>query len=227
MSLLLDNPIIRREGLPRWLRRLGGTRLALLIVAACLLSALTGALLVKTNILSNNPNNHFIFSSAGDFSMVWGVLAFLAMPIFAVQSIAKERARRTWEALLLSRLSARYIVLSKLAAVLLPLWLMGLVLLPCVLFLNSVSINPLAILFGYGLGTIGGLFGALVGMVLSLHCARQDHAILATYAIVIPAILLALAFLALPGSYLMFMCAFAWPLVELDSKIKNSEERTQ
>jgi ABC-type transport system involved in cytochrome c biogenesis permease component len=106
----------------------------------------------------------------------WSGLSLLVAAFSSSRSIAQERMSGTWEALIMSRLGGRGIVLGKLLGTLLPLWTVGVVLLPMVLLLLAASWPRAApealytILAAYGMAIGGGTAAASLGLYCSMRC---------------------------------------------------------
>ncbi len=164
---LLDNPILRREAVPRLIRRAGpGIRFILAVVA------LGGSVLLGDYLASISRGFSEVIATAA--VMAWSGLSLLVAALSSSSSIAQERMSGTWEALIMSRLGGRGIVLGKLLGTLLPLWTVGVILLPMVLLLLAGSrADPdilRAILVAYGVATVGGAAAASLGLYCSMRC---------------------------------------------------------
>jgi hypothetical protein len=170
---LLDNPILRREAVPRIIRRASPNIRAMLAVLALGGSFVLGAYLTA-------------ISDAGVLAAIaiaavsaWSGLSLLVAAFSSSRSIAQERMSGTWDALIMSRLGGRGIVLGKLLGTLLPLWTVGVILLPMVLLLLAASWANwpwaareilYAILAAYGLAIGGGTAAASLGLYCSMRC---------------------------------------------------------
>jgi len=180
MQALLDNPIIWREGIPRVLRRANErTQIAVALGAAA-----TGVLIA---IFFVAPRPQVAQSAAAVIAWVYAALAILVTPVYCSRAIAHERALGTWDALVMTRLGGRAIVLGKLLAALLQLWVLGLIMLPMLVVMCVLSPS------GTGLAVVARAYGAAVvtpisfgslGLWCSMRCRGVVGATVATFGII-------------------------------------------
>lgn len=163
---LLDNPIIRREAIPRLIRGAGPNTHAVLVVVA-----LGGSFVVGACLATVSQGFSEVIATAAVYA--WSGLSLLVAALSSSRSIAQERMSGTWDALIMSRLGGRAIVLGKLLATLLPLWAVGVVLLPMVAMLLPSQHDTeilYAMLTAYGMATVGGVAAASLGLYCSMRC---------------------------------------------------------
>jgi ABC-type transport system involved in multi-copper enzyme maturation permease subunit len=163
-QVVLDNPIIRREAVPRAIRRASPTVRQALVAAALIGPAVLGV---------------YLRSVGGEFASgiglvavwAWAGLTVLVAALETSRAIGQERLQGTWDMLVLTRLGGRAIVAGKLLAALLPLWAVGLALFPFCLPLVYAPENPdwaLHLLGAYAVATIGGTAAASLGLCCSM-----------------------------------------------------------
>jgi hypothetical protein len=203
MRTLLDNPIIRREAVPRAVRR-ADPRARVAMAAFATLAPLAGAAYVVARQYDLADVLAYVVACA------WAGLAVIVATIVCCRTIAYERTLNTWDAVVMSRLGSEGIVLGKLLAVLLPLWMLGLILAPALVLLlafGPMKGNPFDLaylLIPYGIALVaGGSFGSL-GLYFSLICRSTPIAETATVVVIV--LLMVIAFAAAarvlePGTY--------------------------
>lgn len=166
-SDLLDNPILRREAVPRLIRRASPNTRAILAAFALACSLVVGVFLAG---IGGQLGGVIAYAAV----YTWAGLTVVFAALHASRSIAQERMSGTWDALVMSRLRGRGIVLGKLLGVLLPLWAVGLLLLPVVLPVALASREPLVVLgyvlIAYASALIPGAAAASLGLYCSMRC---------------------------------------------------------
>jgi hypothetical protein len=168
-SDLLDNPILRREAVPRLIRRVSPNTRAVLAVLA-----LGGSFVLGAYLAAISEGFSEVIATAA--VSVWSGLSVLVAAFSSSRSIAQERMSGTWDALIMSRLGGRGIVLGKLLGTLLPLWALGVILLPMVLLLLAANWSraapevPYTVLAAYGMAVGGGTAAASLGLYCSMRC---------------------------------------------------------
>jgi ABC-type transport system involved in multi-copper enzyme maturation permease subunit len=138
-STLLQNPVFQKElksrlqmrRMPKWaaiLVRVG-------VAAAITLTYFT----VISEVFSRDSYERHIDNIA--YALMWWMVFFAAIlpPALASGSITLEREHKTWNALLLSRLKPREIILGKFWAALLPVWALLPIVLPLGLLTTAMS----------------------------------------------------------------------------------------
>jgi len=129
-TTISDNPILRYGAVPKRLRRLSGRAQVAVLGGAtvlCFLAAVYAAVTIREAV-----------EAIGQIILwIWALLTVLVSGLQVAGSIVSERDRKTWDALILTRLRPAEIVLGKLFGVLLPLWTMGAVVLPGLMVLTS------------------------------------------------------------------------------------------
>ena len=169
-QVVLDNPIIRREAVPRAIRR------ASIPVRQAVAAAALGV---------------YLRSVGGEFAdmvgfvplWAWAGLTVLVAALTTSRAIGQERVQGTWDMLVLTRLGGRAIVAGKLLGALLPLWAVGVALFPFCLPLVYAPENPdwaLHLLGAYALAIIGGTAAASLGLCCSMLFRTIFSAQLAT-----------------------------------------------
>jgi hypothetical protein len=163
---VLDNPIIRREALPRMLRRASRAVWTALGVGSLSLSLLLGIYLATKDY-------GFIIGYAAVYG--WAAFSVLLSGLHCARAIAYEREIGTWDALIMSRLAGPGIVLGKLLGTLLPMWALGTLLLPMALV---ASLTPgaeaaLPVLYGYG----GALLATTSFGSVGLYCSMMSRSV--------------------------------------------------
>ncbi len=164
---LLDNPIIRREAVPRLVRRASSRVRVILAVVA-----LAGSFVLGAHLAAISKGFSEVIATAA--VATWSGLSLLVAALGSSSSIVQERMSGTWDGLIMSRLGGRGIVLGKLLGTLLPLWTVGIILLPMVLLLLAAS-RPdpdivYAVLTAYGVAIVGGAAAASLGLYCSMRC---------------------------------------------------------
>jgi len=184
MHPLLDNPIIRREAVPRALRRASpGARVAMAALATLALPVGAGYVVARQPDLTD--------ALAYVVVCAWAGIAVIVATIVCCRTIAGERALNTWDAVVMSRLGPKGIVLGKLLAILLPLWMLGLILAPAFVFLlafGPMRENPLDLaylLIPYGIALIAGVSFASLGLYFSLICSGAAMAETTTAVVIV------------------------------------------
>jgi hypothetical protein len=170
MHPLLDNPIIRREAVPRALRR-AGPRARIVVAAVATLAPLAGAGFV----VARQPDLADVMAYV--VACAWAGIAIIVATIVCCRTIAYERALNTWDAVVMSRLGTKGIVLGKLLAVLLPLWMLGLVLAPALAVLlgfgswRGAPLDLAYLLIPYAVALVAGMSFAALGLYCSMICS--------------------------------------------------------
>ena len=136
MALIIDNPIIRREGVPRFWR--SSSQQTKLLLAGGLV-----VLYIATALLSYHAGAVNSCLVIAVLTWLWAVCAVLVVPARAAQSIVRERLLGTWESLLLSKITAKEIIWGKTLAALLPVWVIGFLLLLAGLVVASIHLAAL------------------------------------------------------------------------------------
>jgi ABC-type transport system involved in multi-copper enzyme maturation permease subunit len=176
MGILVDNPIIWREGVPKALRRADPNVLVLAGGASVLFLFLGAAYLGNLRV----EGADFLGYLA---AACWSGATVLVTISHTSRSIAHERFQGTWDLLVLSRLRPVDIVLGKLFAVLLPLWFVGLMALPGCLALVLGQASDMLPLLAYTCATavLASIsFGGL-GLYFSMRCASAGSALVAAF----------------------------------------------
>jgi ABC-type transport system involved in multi-copper enzyme maturation permease subunit len=104
-----DNPIVRREGVPRWWRRLRRQRPTL----AAALAATIVAAPVFVGVFAASLGNFILFAL---YPLWWSILCPVMAAALLARAITDERERRTWDLLLLTRLTPWEIIWGKLVS---------------------------------------------------------------------------------------------------------------
>jgi ABC-type transport system involved in multi-copper enzyme maturation permease subunit len=174
---LWDNPIIRREGVPRGLRQT--KRAWLLVIGLTLAAGEVWAALFLVDLLGDTA--HIIGIAAAS---LWAGLVVLLAGLHGARTIAQERTAGTWDQVIVSALSRRHIVVGKLLGTLIPLWLPGLALLPFLGLVSAVPPSPTEAAWGmamaYGFALLGGVCAASLGLWWSVRSRSVFSAQLAT-----------------------------------------------
>ncbi len=164
---LLDNPILRREAVPRIIRRASPRVRVILAVVA-----LGGSFVLGAYLATISEGFSEVIARAA--ASAWSGLSLLVAAFSSSRSITQERMSGTWDALIMSRLGGRGIVLGKLLGTLLPLWSVGVILLPVVVLLLAASRPDPAILYAiltaYGAVIVGGVAATSLGLYCSMRC---------------------------------------------------------
>jgi hypothetical protein len=162
--VVLDNPIIRREAVPRAIRRASpGVRQGLLA------AALIGPAVLGVYLRSIGDEFSSIIGLVAVWA--WAGLTVLVAGLETSRAIGQERLQGTWDMLVLTRLGGRAIVTGKLLGALVPLWCVGVALLPfCLIVLYSTAdLGWAYILLGaYATAIIGGTAAASLGLCCSM-----------------------------------------------------------
>jgi hypothetical protein len=163
-QVVLDNPIIRREAVPRAIRRASpGVRQGLLA------AALIGPAVLGVYLRSISDEFASIIGLVAVWA--WAGLTVLVAALETSRAIGQERLQGTWDMLVLTRVGGRAIVAGKLLGALLPLWAVGVILLPFCLPLIYAPENPdwaLHLLGAYAVATIAGTAAASLGLCCSM-----------------------------------------------------------
>jgi len=170
MGVLRDNPIIWREAVPKPLRRVPPESW----IALGLSASLIPATLVLTFMETEYDAILGLVTMSG-----WAACSVLIGMMHTARTIVQERVQGTWDALLLTRLRPREIVLGKLLAALLPLWAVGLILLPTCTALVPISQAPsplLSPLYLYAGAIVAGFSFASIGLYCSMRCSTVGSA---------------------------------------------------
>ncbi len=171
MGIIRDNPIFRREGVPRRLRNASPNVWSVLAVLLAALSGFGGVYLARWNWESPDL-------LAAVIAWLWAVIALLVIPSHTSRAIIQERLQGSWEAVVLTRLRPAEIFFGKLFAVLIPIWLVGLLFLPSCLLLAASTPFHLQdgvmlrfVAAAYAAGTVGGLAVGAIGLLASMRCS--------------------------------------------------------
>lgn len=176
MGVIIDNPILWREAVPRPLRRarpwhwVGLTLLIALLPVAIVL------------VLGDEETSVLGYV----LIWIWALCTILIGMMHTCRSIVQERVQGTWDLLVLSRLRPHEIVFGKLLAALLPSWTLGFLLLPTAVCLIAMSRIPepyLPLLYGYIVAVVGGAAAASLGLYCSMRCASVGNAQLLAFMI--------------------------------------------
>jgi ABC-type transport system involved in multi-copper enzyme maturation permease subunit len=184
-SFISDNPILRRDALPRRMRSMGTGSLLLLMGSSIV--ALTFFILAAAKYVAPLDREIFILLPA-----IWGIATLWIIPAISARTIAQERVLGTWNDLLLSRLRPREIILGKLGAALAPHWLLGMAILPgvaLVLINTSLTYNMPAMMHKFNelvcfyifIYTVSFVL-AMIGIYCSLRCTSVIKAQILSYA---------------------------------------------
>jgi hypothetical protein len=164
---LLDNPILRREAVPRIIRRASADARAILAAFAFACSLMVGVFLAG---IGEEVGGVIVYAAV----YTWAGFTVLMGALHASRAVAQERMAGTWDALIMSRLGGRGIVIGKLLATLLPLWVFGVLLLVCALPITLMGPDPLEmnlyLLIAYGTAVIAGTAAASLGLYCSMRC---------------------------------------------------------
>jgi hypothetical protein len=173
MHPLLDNPIIRREGVPRVVRRIKrGRRIILMLGTMLVAGPLAAVYLVAVRpALASNV--------AVAIAFTYAALTILISTMRSCHAIVDERAGQTWDALFMSRLGAAGIIFGKLAASLLPMWTLGLMLCPMLVLLSALPPGRGRydlIILAYGIAAVGSMSFASLGLRFSMRSTNAASA---------------------------------------------------
>jgi ABC-type Na+ efflux pump permease subunit len=172
-----DNPIFRREVTPRAWRRSRPLVRRLLGVLAL------GLALAPAFWVVRHPQDYYAEIATG---LVWclAIVALVMMPSHTAQVIVRERAQRTWDAVLLTRLQPAEIFVGKLLAPYLQLQATALLVLPTVVAL--VVADPsrdqrspelfASLAMASGVLVVGSLAAGAVGLWASLRSRTMSEA---------------------------------------------------
>jgi ABC-type transport system involved in multi-copper enzyme maturation permease subunit len=172
MSILLGNPIIRREAVPRRLRGMSPSLVLPGLAIVAIVSFMVGFAVPDWLALG--------------LVWLWSLLAILLAPIYTSRSIASERERGTWDLLIVSRLTPAEIVFGKLLSPLLPLWAVGMAIIPMglasVLGSSRPEINMSQLLISRLIAVVfTGTSLAAIGLYFSMRCSSAGSALLLTF----------------------------------------------
>jgi MFS family permease len=173
MHPLLDNPIIRREAMPRIMRRIKrGRRIILMLGTMLVVGPLVALYLVAARPALAGR-------AAIAIAFIYAALTILISTMRSCRAIVEERALQTWDALLMSRLGTARIVLGKLVASLLPMWTVGLMLSPMLVLASTLS--PVRgrydlIVLAYGIAVVASFSFASLGLRFSMRSTNAASA---------------------------------------------------
>ncbi len=161
--IVLDNPIIRREALPRVLRRASPRGRWCVLASTLIAVALVGL---------------YLRGIAGEIAPIIGLVALwawagLSVVVVALETsraIGQERLAGSWDMLILSRLGGPAIVVGKLLAALLPLWAVGIAVIPfaALLCLGADPGLPIQIPIACAVAVFAGIAAASLGLWCSM-----------------------------------------------------------
>ena len=200
LPAILDNPIIWREAMPRGLRRAAPGMCIAVIAAATLVFLIAAVVAVRRMPV-------WADGVAEVIAYGWAGTTALAATIRCSGAIVRERVLGTWDALILSRLGPRGIILGKLLAALLPLWTLGLALLPALIVLAApapIGERFLVLLPAYGVAAFAGISFASLGLYCSMRASTPGGA-LATAVTLIVLTLTCLSFIAFAGGFVALL----------------------
>jgi len=137
----VSNPILRREGFPRFWRRSSPVRRKVLLAIYLIVAALPMLALLKYWRAVDAEAASIIILPLSYWPTF---LAPVIAPALAAGAIASERERRTWDVLVVSRLTSSEIIWGKLLSRLTPLLWITIPLLPVMvaLLIRSGGANP-------------------------------------------------------------------------------------
>lgn len=189
VGILRDNPILWREGTPKFLRR-ASPRARLALLAGLGIVSIGAALALYWTVSGWEGSGPL----AVGLAWVWAGAAVLLVPARTARAIVRERQQGTWDAVILTRLRPSEIVWGKLLAAVTDFWALGLFLLPICLALDwkDVAAGSLIVALGdppplllialaYGTATIGALTAASFGLYVSMRTSSGGSALLWTY----------------------------------------------
>ena len=174
LGTFTDNPVLQKElrSQLRARRQSRGVRLASLFVSGAIVLLLYyygGRTIVQS---TSNARDLFLAMVAIQLTLV----IFLA-PSLTANAITQEREQQTWNALLLSRLTADEIVVGKLVARLLPAFLVLLMFVPLGLLAAVIGDVPISTyILSYVLLVTTAVFFATIGMFCSWAYRRTAAA---------------------------------------------------
>lgn len=182
MGTFIENPVLQKEvrGQLRARRQTRGARVAAAVFAAIVVLLLYyyGARAILTG--SSNARDAFVAMVTLQLTLV----LFLA-PSLTASAISQEREQQTWNALLLSRLSADEIVVGKIIARLLPAAAIVLLFVPLTILAAFVGeVGTAAFVLSYLLIVFAGVFYAAVGLFFSWAYRRTVAATSATFGVI-------------------------------------------
>jgi len=192
-TAIADNPILRYEWIPRWLRGRSWRRCVGVVVGLALLAPLVAAGVVR---LEHGHLPVFTYIGLG-LATVWCPAAILVPGIQLASSVPVWRQNGIWDDLIVSRLRPREIVLGKLMGILLPFWVAGLIVVPpAAVFVKALpNVEMANLLVTFGLTVLLSSAFACLGLFCSMVCASGGSAQLLLAGLALGALMLA----GLPG----------------------------
>ncbi|UCH33263.1 MAG: hypothetical protein JSV65_11850 [Armatimonadota bacterium] len=183
LRAVVDNPIIRREAVPRRLRRAGPLPWLGLASGAVLVPFIIAGVAAQRNDWVTDWADALAYFIA----FCWAAVISFVASAHTCRAIVQERALGTWDALVISRLGAKGIVFGKLLGTLLPLWMLGLVILPALMLLVDLSATTdgaLPLWIAYGLAIAGSASFASLGLYCSMRSWTAAGSQAATAAVI-------------------------------------------
>jgi ABC-type transport system involved in multi-copper enzyme maturation permease subunit len=165
--MLTDNPIIYRDGLPRYWRRISRARRGFWIGIFSLAALLPVAAYISLRDFIDTSTTVSLFKLLNYW---FDLLAPALAPLLVAGAIAGERERQGWDHLLLSRLSAGEIIWGKLFSRIWPIVLVSVLLLPLMVTLLIVGPRKqltTTLLSGFStVGMLASSFSTLIALLL-------------------------------------------------------------